>query len=85
LQHPAVQDVAVIGKPDKIRGNIIKAFIVLKDGYSPSEELVMQIQNLVKTKLASYAYPREIEFVKELPRTETGKLKRFELRKKEMK
>ncbi|MEM4944603.1 MAG: AMP-dependent synthetase, partial [Saccharolobus sp.] len=54
-----------------------------KEGYSPSDELVIQIQQLVKNKLASYAYPREIEFVKELPRTETGKLKRFELRKRE--
>ncbi|AWR95768.1 AMP-binding protein [Acidianus brierleyi] len=83
LQHPSVQDVAVIGKPDKVRGNIIKAFIVLKPGYHPSNELKNQIQQLVKNKLASYAYPREIEFVNELPRTETGKLKRFELRKKE--
>lgn len=83
LQHPAVQEVAVIGKADKLRGNIIKAFIVLKEGYSPSEELVTEIQQLVKSRLASYAYPREIEFVKELPRTETGKLKRFELRKRE--
>lgn len=83
LQHPAVQDVAIIGKPDKLRGNIVKAFVVLKEGYSPSDELVIQIQQLVKNKLASYAYPREIEFVKELPRTETGKLKRFELRKRE--
>jgi acetyl-CoA synthetase len=83
LRHPAVQDVAVIGKPDKIRGNIIKAFIVLKDSYSKSDELASQIQQFVKNNLASYAYPREIEFVNELPRTETGKLKRFELRKKE--
>jgi acetyl-CoA synthetase len=83
LQHPAVQDVAIIGKPDKLRGNIFMAFVGLKEGYSPSDELVIQIQQLVKNKLASYAYPREIEFVKELPRTETGKLKRFELRKRE--
>jgi len=66
-----------------LRGNIIKAFIVLKDGYLPSDNLVQEIQEFVKNRLALYAYPREIEFVKELPRTETGKLKRFELRKKE--
>ncbi|AGJ62360.1 AMP-binding protein [Saccharolobus islandicus] len=83
LQHSAVQEVAVIGKPDKLRGNIIKAFIVLKDEYSPSDNLIQEIQEFVKNRLALYAYPREIEFVKELPRTETGKLKRFELRKKE--
>ena len=83
LQHPAVQDVAVIGKPDPLRGNIIKAFVVLKEGYSPSESLVNEIQQLVKERLAAYAYPREIEFVNELPRTETGKLKRFELRRRE--
>ncbi|QGA69174.1 AMP-binding protein [Sulfolobus sp. E11-6] len=83
LQHPAVQDVAVIGKQDPLRGNVIKAFIVLKEDFSASDNLTKEIQQLVKDKLATYAYPREIEYVKELPRTETGKLKRFELRKRE--
>ncbi|WP_069808162.1 AMP-binding protein [Vulcanisaeta thermophila] len=84
LQYPAVMDVGVIGKPDPVRGTIIKAFIVLKPGYQPSDELKADIQNFVKSRLAAYAYPREIEFVNELPRTETGKLKRYELRRREI-
>ncbi len=83
-KHPAVLEAAVIGKPDPIRGTIIKAFVVLKPSVEPSEELKRDIQDFVKSKLAAYAYPREIEFVDQLPRTETGKLKRYELRRREM-
>ena len=82
-QHPAVLESAVIPKPDPVRGNIIKAFVVLKKGYEPSDRLKSEIQQLVKDKLAKYAYPREIEFINELPKTVTGKIKRFELRRRE--
>lgn len=80
-QHPAVLESAVIGKEDPVRGEIIKAFIVLKKGYEPSEKLKQEIIELVKTRLAMYAYPREIEFVNEIPKTESGKIKRAELKK----
>ncbi|TRM79892.1 AMP-dependent synthetase, partial [Sulfolobus sp. D5] len=76
--------VAVIGKPDPVRGHIIKAFIVLKENVD-EKNIDKDIQEFVKRRLASYAYPREIEFVKELPRTETGKIKRHVLRERESK
>ncbi|QGA53978.1 AMP-binding protein [Sulfolobus sp. E5-1-F] len=81
-QHPAVLESAVISKEDPIRGEIIKAFIVLKQGYEPSEKLKEEIVSLVKNRLAAYAYPREIEFVNEIPKTESGKIKRAELKKR---
>ncbi|TRM76425.1 AMP-dependent synthetase [Sulfolobus sp. B5] len=84
LQHPAVKEVAVIGKPDPVRGHIIKAFIVLKENVD-EKNIDKDIQEFVKRRLASYAYPREIEFVKELPRTETGKIKIHVLRERESK
>jgi acetyl-CoA synthetase len=84
LEHPAVQESAVVGSPDLIRGVIVKAFIVLKPGYSPSETLIKEIQNHVRMTTAPYKYPRAIEFVEELPKTLSGKIKRNELRQKEM-
>jgi acetyl-CoA synthetase len=84
LKHKAVALSAVIGSPDKIRGEIVKAFIVLKPEIGPSQALKEEIQNFVKTRLAAHEYPREIEFVKELPMTTTGKIMRRELRKLEM-
>jgi len=81
-QHPAVLESAVVPKPDPIRGHIVKAFIVLRDGFEPSKELEAEIQRKVKKKLAAYAYPREIEFIKEIPKTVTGKVKRYELKEK---
>jgi acetyl-CoA synthetase len=81
IKHKAVAMAAVIGSPDKIRGEIVKAFIVLKPDFTPSPDLREEIANFVKTRLAAHEYPREIEFVKELPMTTTGKIMRRELRK----
>jgi acetyl-CoA synthetase len=83
VKHPAVLNAAVIGKPDATRGSIVKAFIVLQPGNSPSEKLIDEIQNHVKGRLAPYEYPREIEFIDALPMTTTGKVQRKELRKLE--
>ena len=83
-EHPAIVESAVVGSPDPIRGTIVKAFIILADGYEPSKELIKDIQNFVKKKTAPYKYPREIEFVKELPKTISGKIKRVVLRRMEM-
>jgi len=74
LRHPAVSMCAVIGVPDELRNEIIKAFVVLRTDISPSEELKIQIQNFVKERLAVHEYPREVEFVNELPMTPTGKI-----------
>jgi acetyl-CoA synthetase len=83
VKHPAVLNAAVIGKPDAARGAIIKAFIVLQQGFSPTERLVGEIQSHVRGRLAPYEYPREIEFIDALPMTTTGKVQRKELRKRE--
>lgn len=80
LQHPAVAECGVIGKPDDDRGMIVKAYCVLKPGTDGDAALVKALQDHVKATIAPYKYPREIEFVAVLPRTETGKLQRFRLR-----
>jgi acetyl-CoA synthetase len=85
IEHPAVQEAAVVGSPDDIRGLIVKAFVILKPGIKPSEPLVREIQNHVKKVTAPYKYPRAIEFVDSLPKTISGKIKRNELRDREMK
>lgn len=76
LEHPAVAEAGVIGKPDPVRGEVIKAFIALLDGYEPSEELVEDIRQFVKKGLAAHAAPREIEFRDKLPKTRSGKIMR---------
>ncbi len=81
MEHPAVTECAVTGVPDAERGQIVKATIVLSKGYSPSEELKKEIQNYVKKATAPYKYPRVIDFVEELPKTISGKIRRTELRK----
>jgi len=83
LKHPAVLQAAAIGSPDKLRGEIVKAFIDLADGFKASKGLQEEIQNTVRTSLAAYEYPREIEFVNDLPLTTTGKVRRVELRERE--
>jgi acetyl-CoA synthetase len=84
IEHPSVHEAAVVGTPDVIRGQIVKAFIVLAPGYTPSEALVHDIQNYVKKVTAPYKYPRAIEFVESLPKTISGKIKRKELKQREM-
>jgi len=83
VKHRAVANAAVIGKPDEARGAIVKAFIVLQPGESPSPALIEDIQGHVRGRLAPYEYPREIEFIDALPMTTTGKVQRKELRKRE--
>jgi acetyl-CoA synthetase len=84
LEHPAVAEAAVVGSPDPIRGLIVKAFIVLKPGFSPSEKLVAGLQDHVKRVTAPYKYPRAVEFVDTLPKTYSGKIRRNELREREI-
>ena len=80
LAHAAVAECGVVGAPDVERGTIVKAYVVLKDGQAASEQMVKVLQEHVKSAIAPYKYPRAIEFVPSLPRTETGKLQRFKLR-----
>jgi len=83
LEHDAVAEAAVVAKPDERRGWIVKAFVVPAAGHVPSEELGREISRFVRETHSAYAYPREIEFVDELPKTLTGKIRRIELRKLE--
>jgi len=84
VKHPAVQECAVVGSPDEIRGSIVKAFVVLIDSAKASPELVKELQNHVKELTAPYKYPREVTFIDELPKTASGKIRRVELRKQEV-
>jgi len=84
IKHPAVAMAAAIGSPDELRGEIVKAFIQLKVGYQATKDLSTEIQEFVKKRLSAHEYPREIEFVKELPLTATGKIRRADLRKLEI-
>ena len=84
LEHPAVQEAAAVASPDELRGNVVKAFIVAAAGHEPSAELSDDIKSFVRAKLSAYAYPRRIEFVDELPKTLTGKIRRIELRQLEV-
>jgi 2-aminobenzoate-CoA ligase len=80
LTHPAVAECGVVGAPDEARGMVVKAYVVLAPGFTGDDALKLELQNHVKREIAPYKYPRAIEFVAQLPKTETGKLKRFALR-----
>ena len=82
IEHPAVVEAAVIGKADVVRGQIVKAFVVLRKEYRPSDDLKRILQEHCKKITAPYKYPRQIEFVTELPKTVSGKIRRLELRKR---
>lgn len=84
VAYPGVTEAGVIGKPDPIRGQIIKAFVTLNPKVKPSQVLVVKLQEFVKKYLAGHAYPKEIEFVKSLPKTRSGKIMRRMLRAKEL-
>jgi acetyl-CoA synthetase/medium-chain acyl-CoA synthetase len=81
IEHPAVVESAVVPAPDEDRGSVVKAFIVLGNGYEPSDDLKEEIQAYCKAQTAPYKYPRQIEFIPELPKTTSGKIRRVELRR----
>ncbi len=83
LEHPAVAEAAAVASPDERRGNVVKAFIVLAAGVEPHDGLADEIKAFVRERLSAYAYPRRIEFVADLPKTLTGKIRRIELRQRE--
>ena len=78
--HPAVKECAVVASPHEIRGNIVKAFVILQDNYQGNDDLVKELQTFAKNEVAPYKYPRAIEFVDSLPKTNSGKIRRVELR-----
>ncbi len=84
LEHPAVREAAAVASPDALRGNVVKAFIVLADGHDPSDDLADEIKAHVRDQLSAYAYPRRVEFVDDLPKTLTGKIRRIKLRELEL-
>ena len=83
VEHPAVLEAAAVASPDQKRGNIVKAFIVLAEGHDPTDETAEEIKHFVRERHSAYAYPREVEFVADLPKTLTGKIRRIELREAE--
>ncbi|MCH8309640.1 MAG: AMP-binding protein [Chloroflexi bacterium] len=84
IEHPAVAESAVVASPDPVRGDVVKAFVVLAPGYVESDELVLSLQDHVKNSTAPYKYPRKVEFVIDLPKTISGKIRRVELRQREL-
>jgi acetyl-CoA synthetase len=83
IEHGAVREAAAVASPDERRGQVVKAFVVLAEGREPSDALADEIKGFVRDRLSAYAYPRRIEFVDELPKTLTGKIRRIELRERE--
>src|SRR5829696_4252083 len=84
MEHEAVGECAAVGVPDQERGQIVKAFIVAREGATGSESLIGELQDFVKSRIAPYKYPRAIEFLDALPKTQTGKIQRFRLREREL-
>ncbi len=82
LEHPAVAEAAAVAAPDERRGSVVKAYVVLAAGHEPSGELAAEIKTFVRERLSAYAYPRLVEFVPDLPKTLTGKIRRIELRER---
>ena len=82
LEHPAVAEAAAVAWPDERRGNVVKAFVVPAAGHEPSDDLGEEISAFVREHLSAYAYPRIVEFVDDLPKTLTGKIRRIELRER---
>jgi acetyl-CoA synthetase len=80
LHHPAVAEAGVVGKPDPLKGQIVTAYVTLKPGHTKTPDLIREIQDTVRRLLGNHAYPREVEIVDSLPKTETGKIQRFKLR-----
>jgi acetyl-CoA synthetase len=80
LTHPDVVEAAVVAAPDPIRGEVLEAYVVLRDGVAAAPRLVTELQQVVKTRFAAHAYPRAVHFVAELPKTPSGKIQRFKLR-----
>ncbi len=78
--HPAVAEAAAVAAPDEVRGSVVRAVVVLRDGERPSDELVRVLQDHVKERTAPYKYPRIVDFAEELPKTASGKVSRAELR-----
>lgn len=83
MKHTLVKECAVVASPDEIRGSVVKAFIVLKDGHAGTPELTKELQAHVKEQTAPYKYPRKIEYITDLPKTTSGKIRRIELREQE--
>jgi acyl-coenzyme A synthetase/AMP-(fatty) acid ligase len=80
VEHPAVAEAAVVAAPDEERGSVVRAVVVLRDGYQPGEGLARELQEHVRSQTAPYKYPRVVEFAPELPKTPSGKVRRAELR-----
>jgi acetyl-CoA synthetase len=82
IEHPAVLESAVIGRPDPERTEVVRAYIILRPGFEPTDALASELSLFVRNRLSAHAYPREIEFVRELPKTPSGKVQRYVLRQR---